>query len=57
MACEFFLWGYFKSSLYEKRPGNTDYLKKNITEEVAANSPIMRQRVMQNFQKRVLEMC
>jgi hypothetical protein len=56
IACEFFLWGYFKSRLYKKRPGTTDNLKKNITDEVAANSLIMRQRMMQNFQKRLLEM-
>jgi hypothetical protein len=30
-------------------------LKENITDEVAAISPIMLQRVMQNFQKRLRE--
>jgi hypothetical protein len=53
IACEFFLWGYLKCRPYEKRPGTKDELKENITDEVAANFPIMRQRVMQSFQKRL----
>jgi hypothetical protein len=32
-------------------------LKQNIREEVAAISPTMLQRVMQNFQKHLREMC
>jgi hypothetical protein len=37
--------------VYEKKPIATVDLKRNIREEVAAVSPIMLQRVMQNFQK------
>jgi ABC-type long-subunit fatty acid transport system fused permease/ATPase subunit len=42
--------------MYEKKPRTTMNLKQNIREEVAAISPNMLQRVMQNFQKRV-EVC
>jgi hypothetical protein len=38
-----------------KEPRTTADLKQNIREEVAAISPNMLQRVMQNFQKRLGE--
>jgi hypothetical protein len=41
--------------VYEKKPRTTVDLKQNIREEVAAISPNMLQRVMQNFQKRLGE--
>jgi hypothetical protein len=41
--------------VYEKKPRITVDLKQNIREEVAAISPNMLQRVMQNFQKRLGE--
>jgi hypothetical protein len=47
----FFLWGYPKNKVYEKKPRTTVDLKQNIREEVAAISPNMLQRAMQNFQK------
>jgi hypothetical protein len=47
----FFLRGHLKSKVYEKKPRTTVGLKQNIREEVAAISPTMLQRVMQNFQK------
>jgi hypothetical protein len=56
-ACDFFLWGYLKSKVYEKKPRTTEDLKQNIKEEVAAIPPTMVQRVMQNFQKRLLGEC
>jgi hypothetical protein len=37
--------------VYEKKPRTMVDLKQNIREEVAAISPNMLQRVMQNFQK------
>jgi hypothetical protein len=37
------------SKLYEKKPRTTVDLKQSIREEVAAISPTMLQRVMQNF--------
>jgi len=50
-ACDFFLWGYLKGKVYEKKPRTMVYLKQNIRDEVAAISPTMLQQVMQNFQK------
>jgi len=41
-----------RAKVYEKKPRTTVDLKQNIREEVAAISPNMLQRVMQNFQKR-----
>jgi hypothetical protein len=41
--------------VYEKKPRTTVDLKQNIREEVAAISPNMLQREMQNFQKRLGE--
>jgi len=54
-ACNFFLWRYLKSKVYEKKPRTTVDLKQNIRDEVAAISPTMLQPVMQNFQKCLLE--
>jgi hypothetical protein len=54
-ACDFFLWGYLKSKVYERKPRTAMDLKQNIRDEVAAISPTMLQRVMQNFQKRLRE--
>jgi hypothetical protein len=51
----FFLWGYLKSKVYEKKPRTTVDLKQNIREDVVAISPIMLQRMKQNFQKRLGE--
>jgi hypothetical protein len=39
--------------MYEKKTRATVDLKQNIKEEMAAISPNMLQRVMQNFQKRL----
>jgi hypothetical protein len=41
--------------VYEKKPRTAVDLKQNIREEVAAISPTVLQRVMQNFQKRLWE--
>jgi hypothetical protein len=41
--------------VYGKKPRTTVDLKQNIREKVAAISPNMFQRVMQNFQKRLGE--
>jgi hypothetical protein len=38
--------------VYEKKPRTTVDLKQNIGEEVAAISPNLMEREMQNFQKR-----
>jgi len=44
-----------KSKVYKKKPRTTVDMKQNIRDEVAAISPTMLQRVMQNFQKRLRE--
>jgi hypothetical protein len=54
-ACDFFLWGYLKSKVYEKKPRTTVDLKKNIRDELAAISSTMLQQVMHNFQKLLRE--
>jgi hypothetical protein len=54
-ACDFFLWGYLKIKVYENKPRTTMDLKQNIRDQVAAVSPTMLQRVMQNFQKHLWE--
>jgi hypothetical protein len=41
--------------VYEKKPRTTVDLKQNIREEVAAISPTMLQREIQNLQKRLGE--
>jgi hypothetical protein len=41
--------------VYEKKPRTVVDLKQNIREDVAAISPNMLQRVVQNFQKRLGE--
>ena len=51
----FFLWRYLKREVYKRKPRTTVDLKQNIREEVAAISPTMLQRVIQNFQKRMRE--
>jgi hypothetical protein len=55
-AFDFFLWGYLKSKVYEKKPWTTVDLNQNIRDEVTAISPTMLQRVTQNFQIR-LRVC
>jgi hypothetical protein len=53
--CDFFLWGFFKSKVYKKKPRTTVDSKQNIRDEVATISPTMLQRVTQNFQKLLRE--
>ena len=50
-ACDFFLWDYLKSKVYENRPRTAADLKRNIRNEVAAIPGVMLQRVMQNFRE------
>ena len=38
-ACDFFLWGYLKSKVYEKKPRTMVDLKQNTRDKVAAISP------------------
>jgi len=55
-ACDFFLWGYFKSRVYAHNPRTLNDLKDAIRQEIR---PIHRQllaRVMDDFKER-LENC
>jgi len=47
-ACDFFLWEYLMSKVYEKKRRTAVDLKQNTRDEVAAISPTMLQREMQN---------
>jgi hypothetical protein len=50
--CTRSLWfNRWRAAVYEKKQWTTVDLKQNIREEVAAISPNMLQRVMQNLQK------
>ena len=53
---DFFLWGFLKDRVYEGNPETLDQLKRNITREVRAISPAIRERVTNNFKKR-LDAC
>lgn len=53
--CDFFLWGYLKSRVFNNRPRTLDDLKDNIREEVA-NIPVdMLERVMRNTRNRFVQ--
>ena len=53
--CDFFLWGYLKSRVFNNRPRTLDDLKTNIREEVA-NIPVdMLERVMRNTRNRFVQ--
>ena len=51
--CDFFLWGYVKSTVYEHRPSTLEHLKAAITEEINAIPNNMLERVMVNFRERL----
>jgi len=52
-ACDFFLWGYFKSKVYVLKPRTVDDLKVPIREEIAIVPQEMLVNVMQNFEERL----
>jgi hypothetical protein len=39
-ACDLFIWGYLKSWVYVQQPRTTQDMKENLTDELAAVSPI-----------------
>ena len=49
----FFLWGYFKSKVYVRKPRIVDDLKVSIREEIATVPQEMLVNVMQNFEERL----
>ena len=51
--CDFFLWGYVKSKVYEHRPSTLEHLKAAITEEINAIPHNMLEKVMVNFRERL----
>ena len=51
--CDYFLWGYLKSKVYTQRPRSVEELKDAIRHEIAAITPMMINRVIDNFHKRV----
>jgi hypothetical protein len=56
-ACDFFLWGYLKSRVYQEEPPRTiEALKQRIRDEVAQIRPEMLLNVMTNFRTQ-LEQC
>ena len=52
-ACDFFLWGYLKSNVYDRKPRRVDDLKVSIREEIAIVPKEMLVNVMQNFEERL----
>jgi hypothetical protein len=51
--CDFFLWGYLKAKVYEHRPQTLEALKETIRQEVAAITPEMTLKAMDNYRERL----
>ncbi|CAI6359906.1 unnamed protein product [Macrosiphum euphorbiae] len=51
--CDFFLWGHLKAQVYTHRPTSLEARKEAITQEVAAITPQMTRRAMENFRERL----
>ena len=51
--CDFFLWGYLKSIVYNDRPRTLAHLKTNIRNAIAEIPVGMLQRVARNFRNRL----
>jgi len=51
--CDFFLWGYLKSIVYNDLPETLAHLKTNIRNAIAEIPVDMLQRVTQNFRNRL----
>ena len=49
----FFLWGYLKAKVYEQRPQTLEALKEAIRQGVAAITPEMILKVMDNYRERL----
>ena len=50
--CDFYLWGYLKSKVYNPLPNSLDELKMNIEREIKNISKEELKRVFMNFEKR-----
>jgi len=55
-ACDCFLWGYLKSSVFISKPRTIAELKQSIKEEIVAIPEQMTRRVMENLGVR-LKQC
>ena len=51
----FFLWGYLKAKVYEHRSQTLDALREAIRQEVAAITPEMILKVMDNYRERLYQ--
>jgi len=51
--CDFFLWGYLKTKVYEQHPVTLEVLKEAIRQEVAAIIPEMILKAMDNYRERL----
>jgi len=51
--CDFFLWGFLKAKVYEQRPITLDAPKEATRQEVAAITPEMILKVMDNYRERL----
>jgi hypothetical protein len=50
--CDFFLWGYLKSRVYNPLPNNLDELKANIAREISNIDKDVLKNTFLNFSKR-----
>lgn len=55
-TCDFFLWGFLKSRVYESKPRTLEELKTSIRQTIDKIQPEMLERVETNFRER-LEIC
>ena len=56
-VCDFYLWGYLKSVVYNTCPTTLAQLRRRITEEIAAIKPDTLLRAMRNFQDQLPELA
>lgn len=52
--CDFFLWGFVKSKVYENNPQTIPELKENIQAVINNIQPDVCERVMENFKDRIM---
>lgn len=50
---DYFFWGYLKDRVYRTQPANLQELQQRIEDEIAAMTPEMIQRSVQNFYQRL----
>ena len=54
-SCDYFLWGYLKSKVFETRPATIQDLKVWIQKEIRAITPAVLRRVSENFRSRLTQ--